>query len=398
MKTMAANPDNPATVLLKQMHDTLVLEVEDYLRVNGISRTQFAEKLGVSKSYLSQLLNAKGGDHKLSRLVSIALAIGKHPHFVLVEPPARSYRLPELQRIEVADIEDGYGTPQFARSLDFAGLQALPIMEEVQLLKQKVDECRPISEMKQAQILQKFRLAWNYNSNAIEGNELTYGETVSLILNGLTAKGKPLKDHLDVEGHHRAVEFMLDMIKGNRGLTQSDIRQLHKLLLKESYQQPSYGRDGEVVYRLIRVGEYKRQPNHVRKADGSTHAYAEPGEVPARIGDLLNWYDVVKNETAYHPLVIAAIFHHEFVAIHPFDDGNGRMGRILMNFILMQAGYPPAVIPIKLRKKYYRVLSEADIGNFESLVEYLGEVLLESLKIQFDGASGGKIEPYKWDG
>lgn len=379
------------------MHNTLVLEVEDYLKTNGLSKTLFAEKLGVSKSYLSQFLNAKGGDHKLSKLVSIALAIDKHPHFVLVEPPVRScfYKEPEL--MAVADDGENFGVPPFVRGIDFAALQTLPIMRQVEKVKQQVDKLRPVSEIRQAQILQKFRLAWNYHSNAIEGNELTYGETVSLILNGLTAKGKPLKDHLDVEGHHRAVGFMLDIIHGKRGLTQSDIRQLHSLLLKESYQQPSYGRDGEVMYRLIRVGEYKRQPNHVRKFDGSTHAYADPGEVPARIGNLLDWYEGIKDDKQYHPLIVAAIFHHEFVAIHPFDDGNGRMGRILMNFILMQAGYPPAVIPVKLRKKYYRVLSEADIGNFDSLVEYLGDLLLDSLKIQLDGASGGEIEPYKWE-
>jgi Fic family protein len=288
---------------------------------------------------------------------------------MLVEPPVRPYRLPDRELMAVADKEDKYGTAVFARVVDLEKLSEILVFKQVLQLQEAIDEYQPISDVRQAQILQKIRLAWNYHSNAIEGNELTYGETGSLILNGLTAKGKPLKDHLEVEGHHRAIDFMLGMIKGQRGLTQNDIRQLHQLLLKESYQQPSYGRDGEVVFRLIRVGEYKRQPNHVRKVDGSTHAYAEPGEVPVRMGDLLVWYEKVKDDARYHPLLVAAVFHHEFVAIHPFDDGNGRMGRILMNFILMRAGYPPAVIPIKLRKKYYRALSEADIGNFEPLVE-----------------------------
>lgn len=391
-------PDTAQAVvhhLLEQMHDTLVLEVEDYLRVNGFTKTQFAEKIGVSKGYLSQFLNGRS-DHKLSRLVSISLAIGKHPHFVFSNPPPRPYSLPEIKDMHLLEDESTYGLPPFLRG------KALPddieAFAEVDELKASIDALRPFPDHLAHQLMQKFRYAWNYHSNALEGNRLTYGETITLILHGLTAKGKPLKDHLDVKGHENAVQMMLDMIKGERNLSQHDLRQLHQLLLKETYQRSFIGPDNQRVFRTIRVGEYKRQPNHVLTIGGIIHHYANPGEVPSRIASLLDWYNKIKDEQRYHPLLVAAIFHHEFVAIHPFDDGNGRMGRILMNFTLMRHGFPPIVVEQQQRSEYYDALSRADSGDYSPLVTYLTDGLLASLRIQTEGLAGGPIEPYRWDG
>jgi Fic family protein/predicted XRE-type DNA-binding protein len=384
-------------VLMTQMHDTLVLEVTDYLKSNGMTRTAFAVKIGVSKSYLSQFLNGSA-NHKLSRLVSIALAVGKHPHIVFSDPPAKSYQiLPEGDGMIVQDETADYGTPFFLKGIDMKVLSSLSMLEKLSEIKAKIDALRPLSKDRSHQMLQKFRYAWNYHSNAIEGNQLTYGETLTLIMHGLTAKGKPLKDHLDVEGHERAVSMMLDMVEGKRPLSQHDVRQLHQLLLKENYQQPSLGPDNEYVFKTIRVGEYKRQPNHVRTVDGRTFYYAEPATVPSRMNALLDWYNAVKDRDELHPLIIAAIFHHEFVAIHPFDDGNGRMGRILMNFTLMREGYPPIVVPLKKRKEYYQSLGMADFKDFGPLTEYLAEHLMTSLSILYGGASGQPIEPYRWE-
>lgn len=378
------------------MHNTLVSEVEDYLRVQGMTRTAFAEKIGVSKGYLSQFLNG-GTNHKLSRLVSIALAVGKHPHIVFSDPPRSvNYRLPPLENDLAGEEKLSYGKPTFLKKLGLEESTGQELFSELSMVKDKIDAYRPLPAHRAHQMLQKFRLAWNYNSNAIEGNQLTYGETLMLVMHGLTAKGKPLKDHLDVEGHERAVDLMLDMIKGQRDLSQHDVRQLHQLLLKEDYQQSSLGPDNEYLFRTIRVGEYKRQPNHVLTATGQVFYYAEPATVPARMNDLLKWYNGVKDAKDWHPLLVATIFHHEFVAIHPFDDGNGRMGRILMNFILMRRGYPPIVVPAKKRKVYYAGLGDADTGNLEPLLDYLGKYLLVSLRVQLIGASGGPIEPLEW--
>jgi len=383
--------------LLSQMHNTLVSEVEDYLKVQRMTRTAFADKIGVSKGYVSQFLNG-GSNHKLSRLVSIALAIGKHPHIVFSDPPrGGQYRFPTEENCLVEEEKPPYGKPPFIRKINLKELLNLKVLSEVSSVQLKIDAYRPLPAHRVHQMLQKFRMAWTYNSNAIEGNQLTYGETLMLLMHGLTAKGKPLKDHLNIEGHERAIDLMLDMIKGKRDLSQHDVRQLHQVLLKEDYQQSSLGPDNEYIFRTIRVGEYKRQPNHVLTAAGQVFYYAEPATVPARMNDLLTWYNEVKDSEELHPLLVAAIFHHEFVAIHPFDDGNGRMGRILMNFILMRRGYPPVVVPAKKRKAYYGALGDADIGNLAPLIDYLANHLMVSLRVQLSGASGGPIEPLEWE-
>lgn len=391
-----AKRETAVAVLLHKIHETLELEVEDYLRSNGLSRTQFAEKLGVSKGYLSQFLNGKS-DHKLSSIAAIGLAIDKYPHLVFSEPPKiRPYRFPENLPAVLAEDPTPYGNPAFLQGVDLKELNALSILADLDKLKESIDQFRPFSEQVAYQLMQKFRYAWNYHSNAIEGNQLTYGETLTLIMNGLTAKGKPLKDHLDVQGHEKAVDLMLEMVKGSRKVSQYDIRQLHQLLLKETYQQSARTQDGERVFRTIHVGEYKRQPNHVRTADGGFHYYADPRDVPHRMAVLLDWYDGVKGSELVHPLVVASIFHHEFVAIHPFDDGNGRMGRILMNFTLMRQGYPPIVIAQQKRLEYYNALNKADFGDFLPLTKYLANGLKQSLGIQLDGVSNGNIQPYRW--
>ena len=397
MSTNYMTDQQVADSLLDQMHGALIVEVEEYLREEGINRTEFAQQLGVSKGYVSQFLNGTGR-YSLRKLVAVSMAIRRYPHIVFTEAHRkRHYAMPEATGMLVQENEQAYGQPGFLRGIDLHELQTYDLLQELTGTKKSIDVLRPLSEQRAAQLLQKFRYAWNFNSNAIEGNQLTYGETITLIRQGLTAKGKPLKDHLDVQGHEAAVDMMLELIQGKRPLTQNDIRQLHQLLLKDNYQSASLGPDGQYVFRTINVGTYKKQPNHVRTADGSVHYYADPIEVPARVADLLTWYDSVKNSDQLHPLVVAAIFHHEFVAIHPFDDGNGRMGRILMNYTLMRRGYPPIVVPLKKRKEYYNVLNRADLGDHLPLLEYLGQNLEISLKVMLDGARNGGIRPYEWE-
>ncbi|MEM9259574.1 MAG: Fic family protein, partial [Bacteroidota bacterium] len=198
-------------------------------------------------------------------------------------------------------------------------------------------------------------------------------------------------------GHQEAVELMMEMVKGARGLTQHDIRQLHQVMLKEDYQQRAIRPDGQVVFRTIHVGRYKQEPNHVVTPKGDKHYYAEPSAVPGLMAELMDWYEQIEQERTVHPLLAASIFHHEFVAIHPFDDGNGRMGRILMNFALMRGGYPIAVVPVDDRLQYYKALQAADDGNYAPLVEFLGERLWHSLDIQLSTARGEDIGGSKWD-
>ena len=117
-------------------------------------------------------------------------------------------------------------------------LKSLENLEEIKFIDQQkrlIDEQRPFSREMEDKIFQKLKLDWNYNSNAIEGNQLTYGETIAFLNFGLTAKGKPFKDHLDIKGHNEAIQFMLQLIKENRPISENDIFDLHKILLVEPY-------------------------------------------------------------------------------------------------------------------------------------------------------------------
>lgn len=268
-------------------------------------------------------------------------------------------------------------------------------MEEVReamRLMAELEAMRPISPEQEARILQKFRLDWNYHSNHIEGNSLTYGETKSLLLYGITAQGKPLKDHIEITGHNEALNWVLDIVKGGRPLTESFIRELHQLLLKEPYEVDAITPDGKPTKRMIQIGQYKSMPNHVRTVTGETHFFASVEETPAMVHELMDWYRAQREEPETNPIFLAALFHHRFISIHPFDDGNGRTGRLLMNFILMQYGYPPVIIKTDDKAQYYRALQQADGGNTDAFVQYIAVNLLRSLNIMLAGARGESIE------
>lgn len=272
-------------------------------------------------------------------------------------------------------------------------LSKLSFVEEINLLKKEIDTLRPLSKETEQKILQKFRLDWNYHSNAIEGNQLTYGETVAFIMEGVTAKGKTLKDHLDIKGHDEAVKYLLDLVKNNEyEINEAEIRNLHATILKEPYQVDAKTLDGLSVKKTIQLGKYKSSPNHVETATGEIHYYASVEDTPARMHDLMTWYKEAKQLTEIHPIVLATLFHHEFTSIHPFDDGNGRMGRLLMNMMLLQSGYTPVVVKQNDRTAYYQVLRQADAGEMIPITEYMSKLLKHSLNVYIKGANGESID------
>ncbi len=264
-------------------------------------------------------------------------------------------------------------------------------LSSVDELRRAIDALRPLSQEQEARIFQKFRLWWTYHSNAIEGNTLTLGETATFLMEGLTAQGKPLKDHLDIRGHHEAINYLIEIVRRKDVLTEAAIRELHKVLLVEPYWLPAESFDGQATRKLIRLGEYKSLPNHVRTPTGEIHFYARPEETPAQMGDLIAWLRDACARGERHVVEIAARFHHEFTAIHPFDDGNGRMSRLLMNLILMEAGYPPVVIRTGERDRYIFALSRADQGDAENFTLFIADHLTEAMQLYLRGARGEEI-------
>jgi cell filamentation protein, protein adenylyltransferase len=257
-------------------------------------------------------------------------------------------------------------------------------------LKSQLDALRPLAPDIEGRVLQKLRLWWNYNSNAIEGNKYTLGETESVLMHGLTAKGKPLKDYLDIEGHEEAVAYLLGLIRQQEVLTEASIRKLHELLLVKPYEVDAETPDGKPTKKLVQIGEYKTTPNHVRTRTGEIHYYAAPMEVPPLMQELVTWYRSELNGKM-HPIELAARFHHRFTAIHPFDDGNGRLGRLLMNLTLMQRNFPPAVIQFRQRDDYLIALQEADNGDPNKIIEMLADAVSASLDVYLRAARGEQI-------
>jgi len=265
-------------------------------------------------------------------------------------------------------------------------------LSQALLLKKELDALRPIKKEDELRILQKFRLDWNYHSNHLEGNSLTYGETKALILFGITAQGKPLKDHFEVTGHNEAIEWVIDIVKQGRPLTEKFIREFHKLILKESYKTKAITPGGQPTKKKVKIGEYKSTPNHVETKTGEIFRFATPEETPALMDDLLKWYRKQLENKEVNPILLATQFHYKFIRIHPFDDGNGRLARILMNFILMQFSYPPVIIKTQDKENYFAALRQADAGIFEPFLEYITKNLIHSLEIMIKGAKGGSVE------
>ena len=265
-------------------------------------------------------------------------------------------------------------------------------LEKAAQLKSELDSLRPLDKEAEARIMQKFRLDWNYHSNNIEGNSLTYGETKVFILFGITAGRKPFKDYLEIKGHNEAINWVVDLVKGETELTEVFIRQLHELLLKESSESFAQTPDGKPTKKKIEVGKYKTLPNHVLTATGEMFYFATPENTPIEMQELIDWFRAERKKSDVNPIILAALFHYRFIRIHPFDDGNGRTARILMNFILMQNGYPPVIIKTEDKENYYGVLHLADVGELNPFIEYIANNLINSLEIMIRGAKGEDIE------
>ena len=265
-------------------------------------------------------------------------------------------------------------------------------IEAITQLKEELGCLRPLPSEVLAQVEQKLRLESNYNSNAIEGNTLTYGETRSLILHGLTAHGKPMRDHLDIEGHDDAVKAITAAVENHEELTEAFIRNLHLILLKEPYETEAETPGGTRTKRTISVGDYKTVSNNVRTSTGEIYYFTPPEQVKPAMSDLIDWYREMER-TGEHPIIVAATFHYRFVRIHPFDDGNGRMARLLMNMILIRHGYTVALIRLESRDDYLNHLERADRSeDLTEFIDFIASSCEYSLDLYLKATRGESIE------
>lgn len=214
--------------------------------------------------------------------------------------------------------------------------------------KRELDTRRPLTKGEVERLTEEFIIEYTYNSNAIEGNTLTLRET-DMVLRGLTIDKKPLKDHMEAVGHKEAFDFVRDLVKEQATLSESIIKQIHYLVLADK-------REDRGVYRRVPV-----------RIMGAKHEPVQPYLIRPKMEQLLEKY---RNNTD-HIISRLAWFHIEFEGIHPFIDGNGRTGRLLVNLELMKAGYPPIDIKFADRVSYYNAFDEYhvkhDLGAMQKL-------------------------------
>lgn len=228
--------------------------------------------------------------------------------------------------------------------------------------KSELDKHRPLSPSILRKLEEQFSLEFTYNSNAIEGNTLTLQETEIILKNGITIGGKSVNEHLEAINHQNSINFIKDLIHKKEDISIENIKKLHKIILT--------GIDD------LEAGVFRRQ--NVRII-GARIIPPQSIKVPRLIEEFENWY--YENKKVLIPFQMACEIHYRFVCIHPFIDGNGRVSRLLMNLYLMNEGFPPAVILKVDRKRYYRVLNEANIGNPENYENFIGRAIERSLII-----------------
>ncbi len=203
---------------------------------------------------------------------------------------------------------------------------------------------------------------FTHDSTAIEGNTLTLSQTSFLLFEGIAPKEKPLREIHEVLNHKKAFDYILAY---NKDITKEFILKLHRLVVSNTLKQ----------YLISQIGRYRTVQVFVGRS-----IPPPPSEVAQQMTRLLRWYSL--NKTKLHPLILASYFHIEFERIHPFVDGNGRVGRLLMNFILHKNKYPMVNIPKARKFRYYEVLQDAHRGNLKSFVKFLIAVLKKE-KLRF---------------
>lgn len=222
------------------------------------------------------------------------------------------------------------------------------LLEMIDRKKIELDSRRPLTEGEVARLNEEFTVEFTYNSNAIEGNTLTLRET-DLVLRGLTIDRKPLKDHMEAVGHKEAFDYVRELVKEQVPMSESIIKQIHYLVLADKKDDR---------------GVYRRVPVHIM---GAQHEPVQPYLIQPKMEQLMIDY----GSSTEHIVTKLARFHIEFEGIHPFIDGNGRTGRLLVNLELMKAGYPPIDIKFTDRIAYYNAFDAYHVKHDLSAMEKL---------------------------
>ena len=234
----------------------------------------------------------------------------------------------------------------------------LQLLSEIDKLQKEIDAYKPLPPNTLKQLKEYYRVGFTYTSNALEGNSLTETETKVILEDGITVGGKPIRDYYEALGHSEAYDYIYKLAK-NGDITEENLKKLHKIFYN-------------------RIDEKRARKYRTEKVFISGSKYSLPG--PDKVNSLmLEFVKKMGKAKELHPVEYAAIAHKEFVFIHPFVDGNGRVARLLMNLILLQKGYCIAIIPPILRSNYINALEKAHSDDSAFKV-FIAETVKETQK------------------
>jgi Fic family protein len=256
-------------------------------------------------------------------------------------------------------------------------------------LKERADQRFPLKREWDEVFLEKLKIELTYHSNKIEGNTLTYGDTLQYLKTGLLNPKKPGKDYIDIKHHQEVLDKIFSTY--NEPISEALIKNIHYQLLRspdqwncESFYSP---------------GVYKIRDNYVIEESGKLHKFLPSEQVPEAMKNLASEINVLLeeadlNEMSKHPVNIAAYFHHKFINIHPFEDGNGRVVRIFSNVILLKNGFTPFVINENERLQYFSAIKATSDKDIEPTANFFTDKIINSLELRLGIFRDGLPENY----
>ena len=249
-------------------------------------------------------------------------------------------------------------------------------LDQIDALRTAIETKKEQDFARWSSILQRLRTDWTYHSCGIEGSALTRAETHFFLSEGLTVEGKSFKDYLDARNHAEAVDLFFDIVASKQTVTGSRLKEINTILMQGITHVNVKNIEGQNYRKEVRPGVYKLEEDHLR----------------AEMEQLVAW--VNSSIQQMHPVHIAAVACYNMVRIHPFDDCNGRSARFLMNLILMNLSYFPAVVHVDRKAQYREAIRIAEDGSLESFVGYIVDTALSTYQSILDGMEGrGGVPP-----
>lgn len=244
------------------------------------------------------------------------------------------------------------------------------IFERLIEKRDRLSKGRPLPASALARIREEISIEWTYNSNSIEGNTLNLQETRMVLQDGITVRGVSLREHFEAHNHEKAISYLYSLVNEKYTLRSIDILSLHGLIMRSI--------EDEFAGRLRNGGV---------RITGANFIPPNAQKVAALLDDLVAFAN--ENPLEVNDVILSTLFHHRFVWIHPFFDGNGRTVRLAMNLLLMRKGFPPAIILKNDRKKYYDALNQANNGSYKKLCLLMCQAIERSLNIYLGAMPGG---------